>query len=150
MSDPTQMTAEIRQMQENIVRLVAGNVTDLHDEDWSDHAWLRIGVNFELLLKDERTSTQALVIAKRGQGDPVKLSFRLGHQARQAFVALAEAMAQGGGAVWTVANLQIERDGRFTFTFDYGKPPRLSGDLLATPLSDFLVRYQADMGHDSV
>lgn len=146
MSDPTPIPAEIRQMQENIVRLVISNVTDLHDEDWSDHQWLRIGVNVEVLLKEERTSTQALVIAKRGQGDPVKLSFRLGTESRQAFVALAEAMAQSGGAAWTVATLQIEGDGRFTFAFGYGPPPRLSGDLLATPLSDFLARYQAETG----
>lgn len=146
MPDPSQTTAEIWQMQENIVRLVVANVTDLQDEEWSDHEWHRIGVNFEVLLENERTSTQALVIATRSHGEPVKLSFRLGQQTRQAFVALAQAMAKNGKPSWTVSNLQIERDGQFAFHFEYGPPPRLSGDLLATPLKDFLVRYQAEAG----
>lgn len=146
MSDPIQMTADIRRMQEDIVRMTAGNVTDLHDEDWSEHEWLRIGVNFELLPESERTSTQAVVIATRSQGGPVKLSFRLDQQTKQAFVALNRAMLQNGKPSWTVCNLQIERHGHFTFGFEYGPPPRLSGDLLATPLKDFLLRYQAEIG----
>lgn len=146
MTDPSAIHPDLARLQDDVVRAVASDITDLHDEDWSDHQWRRIGVNLELMDDGERISTQALVIATRPQEGLNKYSFRLRPATKQGFVDLARAMARDGKGMWTIANLQIERDGRFAFDFAYGPPPRLTGDLLATPLTGFLDRYRAETG----
>ncbi|MCX8996043.1 hypothetical protein NOF55_02895 [Rhizobiaceae bacterium BDR2-2] len=137
----------IDQLQAALVKAVAADVSDLHDGEWEDRDWLRIGVNLELLIDGgQRISNQAIVIAQKPGGSLEKLSFRLRLANKEKFVELAQAMGKGNKERWTICDLQIERDGRFAFSFGYGPPPRLGGDLLHTPLSDMLERYRAETG----
>jgi hypothetical protein len=142
------MSASISKLQALVVRSVANDITDLHDGAWGDRDWLRIGVNLELRDAGAETSTQALVIARHPSCPLETLSFRLGLETVQLFADLAAAMQQPGKPQWTIANLEIDRDGHYSFDFGYGPPPRLSGNLAHQPLKGFLQRYREETGSD--
>ena len=73
------------------------------------------------------------------------MDFRLSRAAKDALVALREAMRDDRGA-WSSTLLTIEPSGAFAFDFSYEPPRRLDGDLLYSPLDGFLDRYKADTG----
>lgn len=133
------------ELQDEVVRAVVADTTDLHDGEWGARAWHHIAVNHEVLIEEgRRSSTQALVLAREPGGELEALSFRLSMRSKQAMLALREAMAAGGKTPWTILDLTIERGGHYAFAFGHGPPPRLNGDLLYSPLKGLLERYLAD------
>ena len=139
--------ASIDAMQDDVIRRIVADSADLHDGEWDDREWAYIAVNHELLLDGgARSSTQAVVLAQKPGGALEHLSFRLDAATKQALVTLHEAMAQAGHDPWSVADITVERNGGYAFTFAYGKPPRIGGDLLHRPLNGLLQRYKAERG----
>ncbi len=139
--NPPDLTA----LQSVVVRSVAGDVTDLYDGEWEDRDWVYLAVNHEVLIEDgRRSSTQAIVLARKPGAELEDLSFRLSQQAKKAILDLREAMAMNGQQPWTIMDLTIERSGRFNFDFSYDPPPRINGDLLRTPLNGLLERYRRE------
>lgn len=129
----------------DVVRSVAGDITDLHDGEWEGREWVYIAVNHEVLIEDgRRSSSQASVLARKPADELEDLGFRLSRESKEKLLALRDAMATGGKEPWTVLDLTIERSGQFNFTFGYGPPPRINGDLLHSPLSGLLERYLAE------
>lgn len=135
---------DIAALQAAVVRSVAANVSDLQEGEWDDRDWVYLAVNHEVLIEDgRRSSTQAVVLARRPGGELEDLDFRLSWDCKQAILALRDAMAEGGKAPWTILDLTVDRDGHYDFAFKYGPPPRINGDLLHSPLHDVLQRYLA-------
>lgn len=136
---------DLAMLEGTIVRSVAGDVTDLYDGEWEDREWVYLAVNHEVLIEDgRRSSTQACVLAHRPGAELEDLSFRLSPQTKRAILDLRDAMAKSGKQPWTILDLTVERDGRFSFDFSYDPPPRINGDLLHSPLKDLLERYRRE------
>ncbi|MGQ4274422.1 hypothetical protein [Terrihabitans sp. B22-R8] len=134
-------------LQDEIVRSVVADRTDLQDFEWDDRDWVHIAVNTELLVEDGRSSsTQTAVLARKPGGELEDFDFRLSMATKAKLLALRDAMSAGGRDPWTIVDITIERDGRYDFAFGYGPPPRLSGDLLHAPLKGLLERYKAEKG----
>lgn len=134
-------------VQDEAVRGVVGDITDLQDGAWEGRDWVHIAVNHEVLIEDgRRSSTQAVVLAHRPGGEIEHLGFRLSMGTKAALLAVREAMVAGGLAPWTILDLTIERDGTYDFRFGYGPPPRIDGDLLHSPLKNLLQQYRAAKG----
>lgn len=137
----------IAALQDDVVRSVAADRTDLQDHEWEDREWVHIAVNTELLVEDgRRSSTQTAVLAHKPGGELEDLDFRLSMATKAKILALRNAMSASGNAVWTIVDITIERDGVYKFSFGYGPPPRLNGDLLHAPLKGSLERYKAGRG----
>lgn len=131
-------------LQEDVVRSVVGNIRDLHDGEWEGREWVYIAVNHEMSVEDGgRSSSQSVVLVRKGELELEALGFRLSTATRQKLIALREAMCAAGQEPWSILDLTIERDGPYDFTFSYAPPPRLDGDLLHQPLKDILARYRA-------
>ncbi|MCX8996037.1 hypothetical protein NOF55_02865 [Rhizobiaceae bacterium BDR2-2] len=141
--------AEIKACQTELARAVAASITDLYDGEWEDRDWLRIVVNHEALWDQPQTRTSSLnfTIARRPGEALEKMGFRLSPAAREGFQRLAALMQAQGGSWWTVCDLVIERDGRFDFTFSYGQPYRIDGNLNDQRFRDYLERYRAETGN---
>ena len=134
---------DLNALQDDAVRSVVSDITDLYDGKWEDRDWVHIAVNHEVLIEEgRRSSTQALVLARKPGSALEALSFRLSMATKARLLALREAMSGGGKAPWTILDLTVERNGDYDFVFSHEPPPRLNGDLLHTPLSDLLERYQ--------
>lgn len=144
-SGKNQPLPDLPALQADAVRSVVGDITDLQDGEWEERDWVYIAVNHEVLIEDgRRSSSQASVLAHRAGAELEDLDFRLSRESKEKLLALRDAMATGGKDPWTVLDLTIERSGQFNFTFDYGPPPRINGDLLHSPLSGLLERYLAE------
>ncbi|KAA0968141.1 hypothetical protein FPY71_17580 [Aureimonas fodinaquatilis] len=129
-------------LQDEIVKSVVSNITDLQDGEWEDREWVHIAVNHEVLIEEgRRSSTQAEVLARKPGGDLEEHGFRLSMNTKAKLLELREAMTAEGKEPWTIVDLTIERDGRYAFDFSYTPPPRLGGNLLHSPLTGLLDRY---------
>lgn len=134
-------------MQDVVIRAIVTDRIGLHDGEWEDREWVHIAVNHELLVEEgSRSSTQAIVLARKPGRTLESLSFRLGGETKQALVALRDEMRGVEKGPWTVVDITIERDGRYAFAFGYGPPPRINGDLLHMPLKGLLERYKTERG----
>lgn len=134
---------DLAALQDDIVRSVVADITDLYDGDWEDRDWVYIAVNHEVLIEDgRRWSTQTAALARKPGDELEDLNFRLSMATKTKLLDLRDAMARGGQRPWTIVDLTIERDGRYDFAFSDAPPPRLSGNLLHTPLSGLLERYR--------
>ena len=71
------------------------------------------------------------------------VGFRLSAETKAALVALRSEMDTAGQGRWTIADIVVDRDGTYTFSFQHDQPPRLNGDLLHRPLKGYLERYHA-------
>jgi hypothetical protein len=139
-------TAVVLENQQRVVREVAASVADIRDGTWGDRDWVRIAIDVEIDTEGgRRISSQTSAITRLPDGSLEDIDFRLSAQAKDALVALREAMRDDRG-MWSTCSLQIERDGRFAFDFSYGPPRRLSGDVLYSPLQGHLERYLAETG----
>lgn len=139
--------ASIAELQDTVVRSVVDDRINLHDFEWEDRDWVYIAVNHELLIEDgRRSSTQTAVLAQKPGGSLEDLSFRLSPTSKQKLIALQEAMRQVDEKPWSIVDIAIERDGRYQFDFSYGEPPRISGDLLHSPLTGLLERFKLERG----
>lgn len=137
--------SDLAAMQDNIVRSVIGDITNLQEGEWEDREWVYIAVNHEVLVEEgRRSSTQTSVLAQKAGAELEDLDFRLSAASKAALLSLREAMATAGQDAWTIVDLTIERNGRYDFEFGYEPPPRLGGDLLHSPLKDLLQRYLQD------
>jgi len=137
-----ELVPDIATLQGEVVRSIVSDIRDLHDGEWEEREWVHIAINHEMSIEDGmRSSSQSIVLARKGDGALEALSFRLSMATKQKLVALREAMAKVGQEPWTILDLTIERDGRYDFVFGYDPPPRLNGDLLHRPLQDLLIRY---------
>ncbi|MCJ8151766.1 hypothetical protein [Shinella sedimenti] len=135
------------ELQDAVVRSIVDDRINLHDFEWEDRDWVYIAVNHELLIEDgRRSSTQTAVLAHKPGGSLEDLSFRLSPTSKQKLIALQEAMRQVDEKPWAIVDIAIERDGRYQFHFSYGEPPRISGDLLHSPLTGLLDRYKSERG----
>ncbi|ATD66767.1 MULTISPECIES: hypothetical protein [Luteimonas] len=136
----------IQQAQQQVVREVAACVTDVMDGEWGNREWKRIGLHAEIDTEGgKRISSQTSAIAA-APGEPLEdVDFRLSRAAKDALVALREAMRDDRGA-WSSTLLTIEPSGTFSFDFSYEPPRRLAGDLLYSPLDGFLEQYEAQTG----
>lgn len=136
-------TPELIGLQNDIVRSVVGNITDLQEGEWDGREWVFLAVNHEVLVEDgRRSSTQAAVLAHRPGAELEHLDFRLSQDSKQKLLALRDAMAGESETPWTILDLTVERSGAFEFAFGYGPPPRLNGDLLHSPLRKLLEKYR--------
>ena len=129
---------EITLIEENLVRAVAGSVTDVSDGDWGDRNWVHIFVDFEIAQIGARSSSIAFTLAHRPQQSLEKVAFRLTPEAKQLFGTLAESMRQPGANRWSSTQLRIERDGSFAFDFSYDQPWRLGGNLIDKRFENYL------------
>ena len=130
-------------LQAAVVKSIAADVPNLQDGEWEDREWVYLAVDHELLVAAGRqSSTQAQVIANKPGGELEELGFRLSMESKAHLLALRDAMADVDGKTWTVVDLTVERSGKYDFTFSYDAPPRLSGDLLHSPLTGLLQRYR--------
>lgn len=134
---------DIRRIQEDIARVVAGNVTDVMDGEWEDREWVHLFVDIEIDEDGERSSSISFALT-RLPGQPLeKCAFRLASEAKQLFDELAEAMRRPGEDRWSSAQLRIERNGSFAFEFSHDPPWRLGGNLLDKRFEDYLERWHA-------
>ncbi len=132
-------------LQSDAVRSIVGDITDLQEGEWEDRDWVYLAINHEVLIEDgRRSSSQASVLAHRPGADLEDLDFRLSWESKGKLLALRDAMAKPGEDPWTILDLTVERSGQFNFTFGYGPPPRINGNLLHSPLSGLLERYLAE------
>lgn len=131
-------------LQQDVVRSIAGDLKDLQEREWEDREWVYFAVNHEVLAEDGlRSSTQASVLAHRPGADLEALGFRLGRDSKAKLLALRDAMGASGKSLWTIVDVTVDRDGNYDFSFAYGPPPRINGDLLHSPLTGLLDRYLA-------
>lgn len=138
---------DLAALQDEAVRGVVAGVHDLHEGEWGDREWVYIAVNHEVLIEEgRRSSTQASVLAHVPGGELESLSFRLGMATKQALLDLREAMVAKGQEPWTILDLTIRPEGRYDFSFGYGRPPRLNGDLMHSTHKSLLARYKAERG----
>lgn len=130
-------------LQNAAVRSIASDVTNLQDGEWEDREWVYLAANHEVLVAEgRRSSTQAEVLAHRPGAELEELGFRLSMESKAHLLALRDAVADVDGKTWTVVDLTVERSGKYDFVFSYDAPPRLSGDLLHSPLTGLLERYR--------
>jgi len=133
---------ERAELESDIVRAVAGGVTDVMDGEWGDREWLHLFVDFEIAPEGGRSSSIAFALARRPGRAPEKAAFRLPQEAKLRLGELADAMGATPNGRWTVAQIRISRDGRYDFRYAYGAPWRLSGNLtdkrFETYLDDWL------------
>lgn len=130
-------------LQDAAVRSIAIDVTSLQDGEWEGREWVYLAINHEVLVEEgRRSSTQAKVIAHRPGAELEELGFRLSMESKAHLLALRDAMADVDGKTWTAVDLTVERSGTYDFAFSYDAPPRLSGDLLHSPLTGLLERYR--------
>lgn len=138
--------AEVLEAQQRAVQELVASATDVRDGTWGDREWERIAVDVEIETSGgRRISTQTSVIARHPNQPLEDIDFRLSMRAKDALVALRDAMRDERGA-WSTCSLQVERDGRFAFDYSYSPPRRLGGDLLYSPLQGHLERYIAETG----
>lgn len=134
---------DLMALQGAATRSVVGDVADLQDGEWDGRDWVHLAVNHEVLVEDgRRSSTHAKVLAQKPAAPLEELGFRLSLETKAQLLALREAMTEADGKTWTVVDLAVERDGRYSFRFSYAPPPRLGGDLLHSPLTGLLERYR--------
>lgn len=132
---------EIQRIQAEAVQEIAASVSDVVDGEWGDREWARIAANVEIdTAQGRRISAQTSAIARRPGKDYEDVDFRLSRRAKDALVALREAMRDQRGA-WNTCDVTIDRDGRYHFDFSYEPPRRLNGDLLHSPLQGSLQRW---------
>lgn len=132
-------------LQADVVRSVVGDITDLQDGEWEDREWVYLAVNHELLIEEgRRSSTQTSVLARKPGAELEDLDFRLSWTSKEKLRGLRDAMTAAGQAPWTILDLTVDRSGKYDFTFGYGPPPRINGDLLHSPLKGLLARYLAE------
>lgn len=142
-----QQALDLTALQTEVVRSVVGDITDLQEGEWEDREWVFLAINHEVLIEDgRRSSSQASVLAHKPQGQLEDLGFRLSPRSKQKLLALRDAMIAPGKEPWTILDLTVERDGQFNFTFGYGPPPRINGNLLHSPLTGLLERYLMEKG----
>lgn len=135
---------DIAALQDEVVRSVIADITNLYDGEWEDREWVYIAVNHEVMIEEgRRSSTETAVLARKPGEELEDLNFRLAMATKEKLLSLRAAMAKNGKQPWTILDLTIDRTGHYDFAFGYGPPPRLNGNLLHTPLSDLLERYQA-------
>lgn len=135
---------EIQRLQGETVREIAASVTDLMEGDWGDREWARIAANVEIdTAQGRRISAQTSAIARSPGHAFEDVDFRLSRQAKDALVALREAMRDQRGA-WNTCDVTIDRSGKYHFDFSYEPPRRLNGDLLHSPLTGHLDRYLSE------
>ncbi|MET0249489.1 MAG: hypothetical protein ABW164_07150 [Sphingobium sp.] len=126
-----------------VARAVADGVTDVMDGEWGDREWLHLFVDFEIAAEGDRSSGISFALA-RLSGQPVdKVSFRLPHEAKRLLGQLADAMSGPSNVRWTCAQLRVERDGRYSFSYSYEPPHRLGGNLLDNRFKDYLTTWLA-------
>lgn len=136
----------VQQAQATAVREIAASVTTLQDGDWGDREWERLAANVEIATDGGRRISSQTAVVARHPGQPLEeLDFRLSRAAKDALVALREAMQDDKGA-WNSCDVVVERSGKFRFDFSYDPPRRLDGDLLHSPLTGFLDRYRDETG----
>ena len=134
--------SDLTALQQDAVRSIAGDLKDLQDGEWEDREWVYFAVNHEILVEDGlRSSTQASVLAHRPGADLEDLDFRLSRESKARLLALRDAMGASGKSLWTIVDVTVDRDGNYDFSFGYGPPPRINGDLLHSPLTGLLDRY---------
>lgn len=132
---------DIRRIQEDIVRAVAGNVAEVMEGEWEDRTWVHLFVHIEIDQDGGRSSSITFALAHK-PGQPLEdISFRLPREAKKLFNELAEAMRQPGEDRWSSAELRIERDGSFAFDFSHAPHWRLAGNLIDKRFDDYLDRW---------
>lgn len=134
---------DLNQAYMETVRAVAQSVVNVREGEWGDRDWMRIVVNYESLrhTSEPQESVLAFAIAAKASAAPEKVSFRLSEAAEAGFHRVSDVMAASKGQRWTVCDLVIERDGRYTFDFSYDPPYRLSGHLNDQRFADYLKQY---------
>lgn len=130
------------------VQVVIESVSDVMDGEWGAREWERIVVNYETLLgqPDEATSAIAFSVARQKGAACEIVDFRLSDAAEAGLERVRTVMYGQSGAYWTVCDLTIERDGRYSFAYSYEVPYRLSGNVHDTRFDDYLERYLARKG----
>lgn len=135
---------EIQRIQGEAVREIAASVTDLADGEWGDREWARIAANVEIDTEQgRRISAQTSAIARSPGKAFEDVDFRLSRGAKDALLALREAMRDQRGA-WNTCDVTIDRSGKYHFDFSYEPARRLNGDLLHSPLQGHLERFLAE------
>lgn len=134
---------DLNQAYTETVRAVAQSVVNVREGEWGDRNWQRIVVNYESLRHsaEPQESVLAFAIAAKPSSAPEKVSFQLSPAAEAGFHRVSDVMASSKGQRWTVCDLVIERDGRYTFDFSYDPPYRLSGNLNDQRFADYLKQY---------
>ncbi|MFN7089263.1 MAG: hypothetical protein ACK4P4_01755 [Allorhizobium sp.] len=139
--------AELRDViasQGRVAALLARDAEDISDGEWGEREWVQLAVNHELDPNDDlRSSTQAIVLAHQPNGPLEALGFRLSAETKAALVELRSEMNAAAQEKWTIANIVVDREGTYSFSFLFDQPPRINGDLLHRPLQDYLERYNA-------
>ncbi|MGE4323167.1 MAG: hypothetical protein AB7E60_09085 [Sphingobium sp.] len=131
----------IERIERDIVRAVAGNVTDVMDGEWEDRQWVHLFVDIEIDRDGGRSSSITFALAHKA-GQPLEdVAFRLPREAKRLFGELAEAMRRPGEDRWSSAQLRVEGDGRYAFVFSYDLPWRLGGKLIDKRFEDYLDRW---------
>ncbi len=139
--------AEIRDVtapQGRVAALLARDAVDISDGEWGEREWVQLSVNHELDPKEDlRSSTQAIVLAHRPNEPLEALGFRLSAETKAALAELRSEMDTAEQGRWTIADIVVDRDGTYAFSFQHVPPPRINGDLLHRPLQGYLERYNA-------
>lgn len=142
-ADKLSAMPDLAELQNAAIRSIAHDVINLQDGEWEDREWRYLAVDHEVLVADgRRSSTQAKVIAQRPGAELEELGFRLSPESKAHLLALRGAMAEVDGKIWTILDMTVDHSGEYDFTFGYGAPPRLNGDLLHSPLTGLLERYR--------
>ena len=84
---------DIRRIQEDIVRALAGNVTEVLEGEWEDREWVHLLVHIEIDPDGGRSSSMTFALAHK-PGQPLEdISFHFPREAKKLFNELAEACA---------------------------------------------------------
>jgi hypothetical protein len=114
------MNLQALELQKALAQAVANGVRE---------KWERIVVNYEMQTTDEgREVDYCAFYISTADGDFRETSIReLASAVDDLFIQLNDTMAQNDKSRWTIADLVIDRSGKYDFKFDYGPAKRLNG-----------------------
>lgn len=102
--------------------------------DTAPKDWRRVEINMEMLINEQEVAnswiTRCFVGDSEEKAEDYPATALEDIQMRDMFKELSEIAAETGDR-WTVCNLVVLNDGKYTVDYQYDAPPRLSGDILA-------------------
>ena len=95
--------------------------------------WRKVHINMEVLASEAEASNSWVIHCVTGEEHvnveyPASGARKL--DMRDLFIELNDAAAESGDR-WTVCDFTVSNDGSYTVEYQYGAPPRLSGNLTA-------------------
>jgi len=128
-------------IQDEIARVIVGIMP---------HPWKRIVLNYEIDDEEEMHSSAIFFHVVQAPSGELAIEDEpfLPNEAENLLFELQGAMLATAGSRWGICDLLIEEDGRYAFTFDYGRAKRINAILDEASydrFKNYLVHYRAEL-----